>query len=57
MGEQSRLLKINMQIEDQSIPIEIDTGAGLSLVSELKLPTGSNGQTRLWNRAVNQERP
>ena len=27
-------LKINVQIEDQSVPMEIDTGVGLSLVSE-----------------------
>ena len=33
-GEQTRPLKISVQIEDQSVPMEIDTGAGLSLVSE-----------------------
>lgn len=33
-GEQTRPLKIVVQIEDQSIPLEVDTGAGLSLVSE-----------------------
>ena len=32
-GEQTRPLKI-VQIEDQSVPMEIDMGAGLSLVSE-----------------------
>ena len=33
-GEQSRPLKISVQIEEQSVPMEIDKGAGLSLVSE-----------------------
>ena len=30
----STLLKISVQIEDQSVPIDINMGAGLSLVSE-----------------------
>ena len=50
-GKQSRPLKISVQIEDQTIPMEIDTGTRLSLVSEA-IPTGRNGQIRLWNRAV-----
>ena len=33
-GEPTRPLKISVQIEDQSVPMEIDTGAGVSLVSE-----------------------
>ena len=33
-GEQTRPLKITVKINDQSIPMEADTGAGLSLVSE-----------------------
>ena len=33
-GKQTQPLKIVVQIEDQSNPLEVDTGAGLSLVSK-----------------------